>query len=241
MLHAHPPYAIGRSLVLEGAALHPVNFEGRLILGSIPIISVGEREAPAEIAEALGRAPIVIVRWHGTFAMAGDLWQALNYTTTLEESAQILTIARDGLLSSEGVPLPRATLLALEREAHAHWLEVVERTLPTAVRSDGWTHKDVVAHVAAWHAFAVRRLRQIELGEPRESVDGDALNAHVKAHIEGVPWATVLNEAKQAYTAFLAAIEAAPTAVLEGDDGCGTFVITANGFGHYAEHLRDCE
>lgn len=238
VLHAHPPYTIGRSLALEGGALHPINFEGRLILGSVPMISVVESAAPRAIAEALGSAPIVIVRGHGTFAMAGDLWEALNYTTTLEESAQVLTLARDAL-SSEGVPLRRAALLALEHEAHARWLEVVERTPPAATRGDGWTHKDVVAHVAAWHAFAVRRLRQIELGEHREPVDGDALNAQVQAHTQGVPWETVLADGKQAHAAFLAAIEAAPASVLEGEDGFGAYVITVNGFGHYAEHLRD--
>src|SRR5688572_25383862 len=93
VLHAHPPYTVARSIALGGDALHPVNFEARLLLGSVPMLTVVDSAAPEAVAEALGRAPIVIVRGHGSFAMADDPWQALNYTTTLEEAAQILTHA----------------------------------------------------------------------------------------------------------------------------------------------------
>lgn len=240
VLHAHPPYAIARSIALEGDALHPMNFEARLILGSVPMLTVVDSAAPQAVAEALGRAPIVIVRGHGSFAMAGDLWQALNYTTTLEEAAQILTYARDAL-SSEGVPLRRAALLTLEGDAHARWQALLTRTAPEAARADGWTLKDVVAHVAAWQRLAVRRLEEIARGEVRERTDTDTFNARVRLETAALSWEAVAAEADEAHRAFLAALEAVSPSALEANDGWGAFVVTVNGFGHYAEHMRDFE
>jgi L-fuculose-phosphate aldolase len=238
VLHAHPPYAVARSLALEGGALHPINYEGRLVLGTVPVLTVTDSEAPRVVAEALGSAPVVIVRGHGTFAVGDSVWQALRYTSALEEAAQVLTHARDGL-SSEGVPLRRATLLTLEGDAYARWQAVVARTAPAAVRADGWTLKDVVAHVAAWHRFAVRHLGQVERGETGEPVDVDAINTLVRAQTVALSWEAVLAEAESAHQAFVAALQAVPASVLEAEDGFGAFVITINGLGHYAEHLRD--
>jgi L-fuculose-phosphate aldolase len=240
VLHAHPPYAVARSIAFEGDTLHPVNFEARLLLGSVPIVTAVESALPEAVATALADAPVVLVRGHGSFAMAGDLWQALHYTTALEEAAQVLTHARDGL-SSEGVPLRRSMLLALERDAHERWQGVVAHCSPDATRLDGWTLKDVVAHVAAWHRFAIHRLEKIERGEAAPSTDADEFNADVKSRAEVQSWGTVLAEAADAHAAFVAAIEKAPTSVLEGDDGLGAFVITVNGLAHYAEHMRDFE
>ncbi len=241
VLHAHPPHAIARSLVTDSDSLHPANFEAQLLLGGgVPIVTVVDHAAPAAVAEALSRCPIVIVRGHGTFALAGDLWQALNYTTALEEAAQILVLAGDAV-ADDGTPLRRAALQALERDLHARWQRVVESTGPDAVRGDGWTLREVVAHVAAWHRYAVERLAALTAGAPPAAIDADAFNARVRAEQEGRAWAAVHAEAELAHEEFLAAIEATPRSVLEGDDGLGAFVVAVNGFGHYAEHLHDFE
>lgn len=240
VLHAHPPYAIARSIARDGDALRPVNFEARLVLGAVPVLTVADADAPRAVAEALGETPIVVVRGHGSFAMAGDLWQALNYTTTLEEAAQILTYAGDAI-SSEGIALRRSTLLTLERDGHARWQSLVARTPREATRDDGWTLKDVVAHVAAWHRLAIRRLEGIARGETSERADTDAFNARVRAETATLAWDAVEAEAGEAHGAFVAALEAAPPSVLEANDGLGAFVITVNGFDHYAEHMRDFE
>ncbi len=239
IVHAHGPHSIARSLVMDSDSFHPANFEAHLVLGSsIPVLTVVDHEAPAAVARALAECPIVIVRGHGTFAMAPDLWQALSYTTVLEEAAQILVLAGDAV-AEDGTPLRRAALLALEQDLHARWQRVVDALPPHAVRSDGWTRKDVVAHVAAWHRFAVERLDAIARGGGREATDDVAFNARVRSDSAGLDWAAVRAEAAAAHEAFLAAVAGTPASVLEVDRGLGAFVIAVNGFGHYAEHLHD--
>lgn len=239
ILHAHGPHSIARSLSMESDSLHPANFEAHLVLGSsVPVLTVVEHEAPAVVARALDACPIVIVRGHGTFAMATDLWQTLSYTTVLEEAAQILVLAGDAV-AEDGTPLRRAALLALEQDLHARWQQLVDRVPPHAARADGWTLKDVVAHVAAWHRFAVERLNAIAQGGGRQQLDDAAFNARVKGESAGLSWAAVRSEAVAAHEAFLAALAATPASVLEVDRGLGAFVVAVNGFGHYADHLHD--
>ncbi len=82
VLHAHPRHAIALSLVAD--AVEPVDAEGRLRLGIVPVVE------PERMAKALREAPIVLARGHGSYARGDDLWQALQWTSVLEESAEIV-------------------------------------------------------------------------------------------------------------------------------------------------------
>ncbi len=98
IIHAHPIYAVARSLRLQESeredVFEPVNLEAQLILkGSVPALTVDWDGTPVAVTEALQRCPVVLVRGHGSFAMGADLWEALNYTSVLEEAAQIATLA----------------------------------------------------------------------------------------------------------------------------------------------------
>ena len=86
VLHAHPRHAIALSLAMD--AIEPADAEGRLRLGAVPVV---EAEA---VAAALRDAPIVMARGHGSYARGDDLWQALQWTSVLEESAQVLCLLR---------------------------------------------------------------------------------------------------------------------------------------------------
>ncbi len=86
VLHAHPRHAIALSLVAD--AVEPADVEGRLRLGSVPVVE------PEGIAPALRQAPIVLARGHGSYARGDDLWQALQWTSVLEESAEVLWLLR---------------------------------------------------------------------------------------------------------------------------------------------------
>ena len=88
VLHAHPRHAIALSLAME--AIEPADAEGKLRLGAVPVV-----EAEAEgVARALREAPIVMARGHGSYARGDDLWQAVQWTSVLEESAQVLWLLR---------------------------------------------------------------------------------------------------------------------------------------------------
>lgn len=98
VIHAHPVYAVARSLAQREAApedaFAPINLEAQLILRTpVPVLTVDWDGTPRAVAEALHACPIVLVRGHGSFAMGADLWEALNYTSVLDEAAQIATLA----------------------------------------------------------------------------------------------------------------------------------------------------
>jgi L-fuculose-phosphate aldolase len=86
VLHAHPRHAIALSLAVD--AIEPADAEGKLRLGAVPVV---EAEG---VARALRDAPIVMARGHGSYARGDDLWQALQWTSVLEESAQVLWLLR---------------------------------------------------------------------------------------------------------------------------------------------------
>ena len=86
VLHAHPRHAIALSLLLD--ALEPADAEGKLRLASVPVVDA------EQVAEALREASIVLARGHGSYARGDDLWQALQWTSVLEESAQVLWLLR---------------------------------------------------------------------------------------------------------------------------------------------------
>ena len=68
--------------------IEPADAEGRLRLGAVPVV---EAEG---VARALRDAPIVMARGHGSYARGDDLWLALQWTSVLEESAQVLWLLR---------------------------------------------------------------------------------------------------------------------------------------------------
>ncbi len=86
VIHAHPRHAIALSL-LQGA-IEPQDLEGAHHLKSIPVLP------PEEIAQALSQHPIAVARGHGSYASGVDLWQALQWTSILQESAQMLWLLR---------------------------------------------------------------------------------------------------------------------------------------------------
>ena len=47
-----------------------------------------------QVAKALRDRPVVLARGHGSYARGDDLWQALQWTSVLEESAQVLYLLR---------------------------------------------------------------------------------------------------------------------------------------------------
>ena len=91
VVHAHPRHAIALSLVSN--EIHPRDLEGRHYLGLVPVIA-GDGDVAAALAAALRQHKIAVVAGHGSYAWGEDLWQALQWTSVLEESAQVLWLLR---------------------------------------------------------------------------------------------------------------------------------------------------
>jgi L-fuculose-phosphate aldolase len=91
VVHAHPRHAIALSLL--GREIRPQDLEGRHYLGVVPVVPRGENVAQA-LADALRQHMIVVVAGHGSYARGESLWQALQWTSVLEESAEVLWLLR---------------------------------------------------------------------------------------------------------------------------------------------------
>jgi len=87
VVHAHPRHAIALSLVR--ATIEPQDLEGRHYLGSlVPVVTSDE------LAASLKRQLIAVTPGHGSYARGQSLWQALQWTSILEESAQVLWLLK---------------------------------------------------------------------------------------------------------------------------------------------------
>ena len=91
LVHAHPRHAIALSLVMN--EIRPRDLEGRHYLELVPVIG-GDGDVAAALAAALQQHKIAVVAGHGSYAWGEDLWQALQWTSVLEESAQVLWLLR---------------------------------------------------------------------------------------------------------------------------------------------------
>jgi len=96
LVHAHPRTAV--ALSLHEAAIRPLDHEGKLVLGEVPVLRPGSvsasPEAAAAVAEGLARHPVVMLKGHGAFARGKNLFEAYARLTVLEEAAQILLSSR---------------------------------------------------------------------------------------------------------------------------------------------------
>lgn len=96
VVHAHPAHAIALSLVDE--SITPLDVEGSYYMPGVPIIGRGEKVYGGRMADDIAKAlidhRIAVVYGHGSFAAGRDLYEALHYNSTLEESCRIISIAR---------------------------------------------------------------------------------------------------------------------------------------------------
>ena len=96
IVHAHPPHAV--ALSLTETEIVPIDTEGQSIMEKVPVLGWNMEVKPGglgdEIARALKQSRVVLVHGHGTFAIGQLLEEAHNYTTTLEESCQVICLLK---------------------------------------------------------------------------------------------------------------------------------------------------
>ena len=96
IVHAHSPYAVACSLVYD--EIIPLDSEGKLLLGKIPVLSakkvVSSDEVAEKLPELLKKSPVAVVKSHGPFAVGKTLEEALKYLSALENSCKIISIMR---------------------------------------------------------------------------------------------------------------------------------------------------
>jgi len=96
IVHAHPPHAV--ALSLTETEIVPIDAEGLSTLGQVPVLGWHMDVKPGGLADiivqALKQQHIIMVHGHGSFAIGQLLEEAHNYTTTLEESCQVICLLK---------------------------------------------------------------------------------------------------------------------------------------------------
>lgn len=101
IIHAHPVNAVALSFSLD-REFTPIDNEGRLFLGSVPIIEVNNPSGSPELAKTLSsffkttEKHVVIVKKHGSFVAHSSLNYALKLTSDLEFCAKVYNLVNYG-------------------------------------------------------------------------------------------------------------------------------------------------
>ena len=99
--------------------------------------------------------------------------------------------------------------------------------------TEGWSAKDLLAHIGSWLAEAGVILAQISAGTFRpEAIDVDTLNQKFLEAMKDVPFGVVQAQAWSARTRMLQALGSLPELTSEA-----AYWIRKSGAEHYAEHL----
>ena len=97
IIHAHPVNAVAISFKLKDVFV-PIDNEGKLFLGEVPIIEVEHPSGSPELAETLSdffrdsEKNVVIVKRHGSFVVHKDLNYALKLTSDLEFCSKVFNL-----------------------------------------------------------------------------------------------------------------------------------------------------
>jgi len=109
------------------------------------------------------------------------------------------------------------------------------------LNDDGWTRKQMLAHIAAWHDLTHDRLgKLIMTGKPAHMTEeADAINARVARQAIGRTGGEVLKEMEMTFNRLRRQLARLTDEQLAADDGWAAQVIAGNTYGHYEEHWAD--
>jgi hypothetical protein len=106
---------------------------------------------------------------------------------------------------------------------------------------EGWTRKQMLAHITAWHDLANQRISQlIATGEPGVlDKDTDTINAQVARQAVGRTAGEVLKDMELSFQRLRRQVGRLTDEQLNVHDGWAAAIIGGNTYGHYAEHAED--
>ncbi len=113
--------------------------------------------------------------------------------------------------------------------------------LDERLSEDGWTRKQMLAHVAAWHDLLHDRLgKLITSGEPTEIKEStDSVNARVARQALGRSGGEVRKEMEMTFNRLRRQLARLTDQQLVANDGWAARVIAGDTYEHYEEHWQD--
>jgi hypothetical protein len=108
---------------------------------------------------------------------------------------------------------------------------------------DGWTRKQMLAHVDAWHELAFKRLNDFALTGARQELrdEVDAVNARVARAAEGRTAGEIATNTEASYRRLRRLVENLADKQLLAHSGWPAELIAGDTYEHYAEHLADLQ
>ena len=92
VIHSHPRTAIVLSLSRD--EIIPIDVEGSYLLHKVPVVAAefasGSQDMANEVAEALRKYKIIMLRVHGCFSTGQTLEEAFHWISALEEASDII-------------------------------------------------------------------------------------------------------------------------------------------------------
>jgi hypothetical protein len=115
--------------------------------------------------------------------------------------------------------------------------------LDVRVGEDGWTRKQMLAHITAWHDLTLDRLTEFnQTGTPVELPDAsDAINARAARGAEGRTKGELIVAAEDSFRRLRREIVRLSDGQLAADGSWASAVIASNTYDHYREHLADLD
>ena len=99
IIHAHPTYAIALTYFLKDT-FTPIDNEGKLFIGDVPILEIENASGSKELAQALSlkfketKKSIILVKTHGSFVISDTLNFALKLTSDLEFCGKLFYLVK---------------------------------------------------------------------------------------------------------------------------------------------------
>ncbi len=98
ILHTHSPFTVACSLKYKDS-ITPIDSEGKLLLGEVPIVKAQKVVSSPEVAEKISKLftkhRVAVVYSHGPFAVGKTPEEALMYVSALENSCKILAAVKN--------------------------------------------------------------------------------------------------------------------------------------------------
>ena len=147
--------------------------------------------------------------------------------------------------------MDRSELLAKIDDSRKSFFALLDRLTAEQMLSttlpNGWTIKDMLAHLAAWENRAAYLYEMLAAGqEPQGESDFNAFNARVYSECKDLGLEFVLEDEKKAFARLRGVAATAPEEALfnpahfawtQGD--AFEKIIGYNTYGHYEEHFED--
>jgi hypothetical protein len=144
-------------------------------------------------------------------------------------------------------PYPQ-TMKEMDARVDGAWLQFLasasafpSERMDEHLSEGGWTRKQMLAHISAWHDTAHDRLGDmIMTGKPSErTFDEDSFNARVARQAIGRTAGEILKEMEMTFNRLRRQLGRLTDQQLVADDGWAANVIAGNTYEHYQEHAAD--